>query len=194
MTDRAIVVTPSDGFAVVEKHSSTTAIVGRILKFTDGQFIVDKTEKLPADTTLVAVGVVTAWVHWVDNKPVEHLVTQDGQYHPEREELADLDQDQWPFGLSGERADPWRDTRYLHLIDPQSGADYTFVTDSWGGRRAVGDLKSSIVNVRSAHPGAKPVILLESVPMKTRFGPRPRPSFKVVGWKGRADILDEAPD
>jgi hypothetical protein len=180
-----ITAIPDDGFSVREKTQGT--IIGKMIKFLDGRFIVDKTETLPADTTLVVVGAVTAWVNWVDGKPVEHRVTQPGQQHPDREELPDHDESLWPPGLNEEPSDPWRDTRYLHLIDPHTGADYTFVCDSYGGRRAVGELKSMIANVRQAHPNAVPMVQLCSVPMKTRFGMKQRPEFKVVGWRGKQD-------
>ena len=48
----------------------------------------------------------------------------------------------------------------------------------------IGALKQQIANVRMAHPGALPLVQLASAPMKTRFGPKPRPDFKVVGWRG----------
>jgi hypothetical protein len=180
-----VATTNGDGFGVQE-NSGDTSIVGKMLKFTDGRYTVDKTETLPADTTLVAVNVMTAWVRWEGGKP-EHRVTKPGQLHPDREDLPDLDESQWPPGLNDEPSDPWRDTRYLHLIDPQTGGDYTFVTDSYGGRRAVGDLKSAIVNVRYAHPAAVPVVQLHSTTMKTRFGLKQRPEFKVVGWRGKQE-------
>ena len=34
--------------------------------------------------------------------------------------------DLWSPGLNGEPADPWKDTRYLHLVNPRTGADLTF--------------------------------------------------------------------
>jgi hypothetical protein len=176
-----------DGFAVQENQSGTSLIRGKMLKFADGQFTADKTATIPGDTTLVAVAVITAWVHWVEGRPIEHRITSPGQQHPERDELPDLDENLWPPGLDDQPSDPWKDTRYLHLIDPQSGTDFTFVTDSYGGRRGVGDLKSQIANVRSAHPAAVPVVKLGSTMMKTRFGPKPRPEFLVVGWRGRSE-------
>jgi hypothetical protein len=184
MNDLALMTT--DGFAVQE-NSGASMIVGKMLKFSDGRFTVDKTETMPANTTLVAVGVITAWVRWADSRPSEHKVTQPGQSHPYRDELPDQDQTKWAFGLNGEPADPWRDTRYLHLIDPNTGADFTFISDSFGGRRAVGDLKQQIANVRSVHPAAVPLVQLASTMMKTRFGQKPRPDFKIVGWRGKQD-------
>jgi hypothetical protein len=186
--------TTTDGFAVPENSSSGSMIVGRMLKFNnDAEYVFNKTEKLPAETTLVAVGVITAWVGWVGNKPAEHRITQEGQIHPDREDLPDQDQDLWPPGLNGEPSDPQRDTRYLHLVDPQTGMDFTFVTDTFGGRRAVSDLKNQIRNVRSAHPAALPILQLGSTTMSTKFGVRQRPEFKVVGWTGRQASQEVAP-
>jgi hypothetical protein len=182
-------ITADDGFGVPEKASSSS-IIGTMVKFTDGQFIEGKDKPLPIGTRLVAKATITAWVHWKDNKPVEHRITQTGQHHPDREELPDLDEAQWPPGLNGEPNDPWKDTRYLHLIDQQTGADYTFITDSIGGKRGVADLKNQIANVRSSHPGAVPVIALGSTPWKTKFGIRQRPQFHVVDWIGRDDHED----
>src|SRR5258708_6260606 len=118
MTNQSIsIIQNNDGFSVPEKDGGSV-IKGRMIKFNDGQYLIDKTESLPAETKLVAVAVITAWVHWADGKPAEHLVTHPGEMHPEREDLADLDQSKWPLGLNGEPNDPWKDTRYLHLIDP----------------------------------------------------------------------------
>jgi hypothetical protein len=179
-------ITADDGFGVQEKASSSS-IIGTMVKFVDNQFIEGKDKPLPIGTRLVAKATITAWVHWKDNKPVEHRITQTGQHHPDRGELPDLDETKWPPGLSSEPNDPWKDTRYLHLVDQQSGADYTFVTDSIGGKRGVADLKNQIANVRSSHPGAVPVVALGSTPWKTKFGIRHRPQFHVVGWIGKDD-------
>src|ERR1700759_4297327 len=181
-----IIITANDGFAVQE-NAGATMIVGKMLKFTDGRFVCDKTEALSDNTMLVTVGVTTAWVHWQDGKPIEHQITQVGQSHPYRDQMPDQDETQWPPGLNDEPADPWRDTRYLHLIDPNTGADSTYITDSHGGRRAVAELKAKIANVRTAHPAAVPVVLLTSTSWKTKYGPKSRPHFKIVGWRGQRD-------
>jgi hypothetical protein len=186
-----IAIANTDGFAVQE-NTGTTMIIGKMMKFTDGRFIVDKTQTMPASTVLVAVSTVTAWVHWENNRPIEHRITRPGQSHPYRDDLPDQDEKQWPPGLKDEPSDPWKDTRYLRLIDPKTGADFTFVTDSYGGRRAVGDLKGQIANVRAAHPAAVPLVQLASTMMKTRFGQKPRPDFKIVDWRGRRDDVGAA--
>jgi hypothetical protein len=182
-----IVANIDDGFDVQEPIGAGM-IVGKMLKFTiDGHFVADKVERLPANTTLVAMAMVTAWVHWDAGLPVEHRVTTQPGQHPVREELPDRDETKWPPGLDGKPADPWRDSRYVHMIDPNTGGDFTFVTETYGGRRAVGDLKAKIRNFRSVHPAAVPVVMLASTMMPTKFGPKPRPDFKITGWHGRRD-------
>jgi hypothetical protein len=70
------------------------------------------------------------------------------------------------------------------LIDPRSGKTFSFVTDSVGGRRAVGELKDAIMTVWQAQPGVLPVVQLATSSMKTRYGVKPRPDFKIVDWRG----------
>jgi hypothetical protein len=187
--------TTSDGFAVQEP-ASASHIVGRLLKFKDGQYFIDKTELVPSGTLFVANNVVTGWIRWSDGKPAEFQITRAGDRHPEREELGHLDQEAWPLGLNKKPEDPWKDTRYLHLINQKSGADLTFVTDSFGGRRAIGDLKAQIANVRNAHAQALPIITLGSINWKTQYGEQPRPVFHVVDWirRGGGQLALNKPD
>ena len=105
--------------------------------------------------------------------------------HPRHEDLPDRDKTLWQPGLDGKPADPWKDSRYMHLIDLRTGQDYTFVTDTDGGRMAVGELKNAIRNVRIARPGALAVIKLDTGTFKSRkFGLVPRPVFEIVEYRG----------
>jgi len=70
--------------------------------------------------------------------------------YPERDELPDQNEEEWQLGRNGKVEDPWKDTRYVLMVDPVMAAEFTFITDTWGGRKAVSDLKSQIVNA----PGA----------------------------------------
>jgi hypothetical protein len=169
-----------DGFGVPEQSGGL--ITGAMLKFNDRVYLVDKTEELPLGTRLVALNVTTTWIHWQDGKP-EHHITELGRAHPCREDWPDQDKSKWPLDQTGNPSDPWKDTRYVHLVDPRNGKDYTFITDTIGGRRAVGDLKNQTRNVRLAHPGAVPVVELRWTMMKTRHGLKPRPLFEVVDWR-----------
>jgi hypothetical protein len=82
----------ADGFSVAER-SGSNLIIGKMVKFTvDGKFKVDKAEILAANTSLVAIDVITAWVKWENSKPVEHRITKPGQLHPDRDDLPDQDE------------------------------------------------------------------------------------------------------
>jgi hypothetical protein len=173
-----------DGFNVPER-SGANLIAGDIIKFVDGIYRQNKTEILTAPIRRVAIRVITAWVHWENNQPTEHRITQPGQLHPDRDDLPDQDKAVWPIGIGGLSSDPWRNTRYLKLVDPRTGSVSTFVTDSTGGRIAIGRLKEAISNVRCAEPHAVPLIELDTVPMKTKYGTKPRPDFRIIEWRNR---------
>ena len=68
---------------------------------------------------------------------------------PDREELGDLDKTQWEAGPDKTPRDPWRNTRFVYLVDPHSAEALTYSTSSWGGREAVINLGDAI-----AAPGA----------------------------------------
>lgn len=179
----SVIESAADGFSV-EEHGGGGPIVGSMINFTqDGQFKVDKTTILPQGTTLVALDVTTAWVKFFGGKLIDYRVTPPGREHPEKEDMPDRDEASWEIGLDGDRVDPWHDSRYLHLCDPVTAAEYTFVTDTFGGRRAIRDLKRQISNMRCARPNAIPVVKLTATQWKTSFGMRPRPDFQVVDWR-----------
>jgi len=77
-----------------------------MMKFTEGQYRINKDQVVAIGTRLAVKAVVTAWVHWVDQKPVEHRVTVSGRSHPMRDELPDLDEAAWPPGLDGDPTIP----------------------------------------------------------------------------------------
>jgi hypothetical protein len=185
MMNDNLAVTAGGGWDAVPDRDSGM-IHGRIIKFADGYYTISESTEPANGRVLVVAGVVPAWVKWRDGKPVEHRITQSRMPHPEREDLPDLDQNDWPAGLDGQPADPWQDTRYLYLADPQTGEEFTFTTSSWGGRRAIADLRNQIANIRYANQGAIPVIRLDTDKMKTRFGLKPKPLFTVVAWRGGA--------
>ena len=45
------------------------------------------------------------------------------------------------------------------------------------------NLADAIGRMRSAHPGALPVVSLEAAAMHTKFGRKSKPLFRVVDWK-----------
>jgi hypothetical protein len=173
-----------DGWADAANEAAERFIRGKILKFSDWRWTAGKeAEPLEHGTRLVALGTVAMWVRWEDGKPVEYRTRQPGQRMPERDELGYDDESAWALGLNDEPQDPWRNTRLVHLVDPQTAEAFTFSTSSWGGRGAVADLGDQIARMRKVHPDAIPLVELRAAEMLTRFGRKSKPVFKVVAWQ-----------
>jgi hypothetical protein len=93
---------------------------------------------------------------------------------------------EWPLNLNGLPEHPHKWTRYLYLLDTQTGTVSTFSTNTKGGHWACRDLTDQVGLMRGPRPGAVPIIALESKIMPTEFR-KPRPHFKILGWRMRGD-------
>jgi hypothetical protein len=93
------------------------------------------------------------------------------------------DKSQWELGLDGQPADPFKDTRYIYLVDPDTALPCTYAT--WAVTYAEGfiNLGDAINRMRGARPAAVAVVELTSRSYKTKVGPRQKPIFKIVGWR-----------
>ena len=188
-----------DGFDVEDRQGGY--IIGKRIKFNDGVYIVNKTEILSKSPKpqFVVTGVVTCWIRWEvgedgKSRPVQHLVTQSGQKHPKREELGYLDESKWPISkLSRKPEDPLKDSRYLYMHDPKTGVEYTFITDTWGGRIAISGLKQSIKNIRKEYPTAEPLVEFSDGVMPNEYK-TPVPDLKIIKWNlGERKLPELAP-
>jgi hypothetical protein len=181
----------NDGWADAAADAGDRVLRGSLLKFSDGQWT-SGTEgnEVRKGLRLLAIGTAHAWVRWRDGKPDEYRVRQAGESLAEREELGDLDESKWELGPDKRARDPWQNTRFVYLIDPNTQEAYTFSTSSWGGRSAVIDLGDAIQRKRFTHSEAIAEVELNSAPMQTKFGRKSRPVFKIVAWRSGLD--DEA--
>jgi hypothetical protein len=174
-----------DGWDDAAEEASERVLRGTLLKFGDGRWSRGKEGlDVPNGISLVALETAAGWVRWSGGKPDAYRMREPGRQLPDREELGDLDKTQWEPGPDGTTPrDPWQNTRFVYLVDPQTAEAFTFSTSSWGGRGAVSDLGDQIGRMRFARPGAVPLVELASAPMVTKFGRKSKPFFKVVGWK-----------
>jgi hypothetical protein len=180
-----------DGFDVAEPVNGNL-IRGALLRFKDDAFLVGGVDHLPEDVTRFTVtSMTTLWTRWENEKPT-HRVTLPGQQHPRRDELGDLDEKLWPKNKDGVRADPWNDTRHVTMVHDDSAAVFTFSTSTTGGRIGVAELKDAIALRRRVRPGCFPVVELDTKTMKTKYGDRLRPYFRIVGWH-EPEVQAEAP-
>jgi hypothetical protein len=187
-----------DGWNEAAAEASGRAIQGTLIKFNDWKWRAGKDDKaLPEGTRLVAVKTAAAWVRWEDKRPVESVAREKGKRFPERDDLSMWeDKSGWKIGLSGDIEDPWRNTRYVYLIEPTTMALYTYSTSSAGGRNAVRDLGDNIARARKTHgnPNLVPLVELSAEIMPTKFGKKSKPLFKIVEWGGGAAPIGAGPD
>jgi hypothetical protein len=173
------------GWNDTAQENKNRLLRGTLLRFSDGRWRKGKEQQLvPDGTELVAECVKAAWIRWQDGKVAEQIIRAAGQRMVDRDELSNTDEAEWPLGPSGEPQDPWRNTRFVWLVNPVSAEGFTFSTSSWGGRGAVGDLADATARMRGARFGAMPVVQLGAAEMPTKYGLKSKPAFKIVGWVG----------
>jgi hypothetical protein len=174
----------NDGWGDAAAEAAEQTVRGVLLKFSDWRWLAGKEGTVvPDGTKLVALATAAGWERWENGKPVGHRMREPGRRLPDRDELGYTDQSKWEEVPEGVLKDPWANTRWVSLVDPQTAEAYTFSTSSWGGRNAVAALGDQIARMRSVHTDAVPVIELRSAEMPTKFGRKSKPIFKVIGWK-----------
>lgn len=178
---------------------SATNIVGSLLRFSKGDWLVGKDgAEMEVGTELVALmdELYVGWIKWVDNKPERVIMGRvfDGYKRPERDTLGDLDKDDWELNDRGEPSDPWRETAQFILRKPGLSAPaeeddlYTFATTSRGGLNAVGNLSKAFVKGARMRMGQMPVVKLGVGKYKhsnAQYGTIKYPTFEVSGWEDR---------
>jgi hypothetical protein len=155
----------SDPFAAYADAIAPQYIIGEMLRFSKGDYIVGQDDTVPAGTTFTANldELMAGWIKWVDNKPVEHIMVRvaDGIPPKKRTELGDDDKTLWELDSQGKPRDPWQFTNYLPLMN-EKGELFTFTTSSRGGLGAIADLSRRYARHRKRHPNVFPVIALNT--------------------------------
>lgn len=192
------IATINDGFAEDARENAGRAIRGTLLKYSKGVWTMGPgAEPVPAGFRAVAVESKTAWIKWQNGRPAEHIWRTPGKPLPAVDELPDRDQRLWPVDDDGEPQDPWQLTKYLFLVNPETAERYTFSPTSWGGRSEINELSEKIALMRTARPGALPIVELGTgtytLTKRPQLGAIPKPVFKVVGWVSGHDGMPSAP-
>jgi hypothetical protein len=193
----ALATADANPFAAYGNAVCARNIVGKLLKFSKGDFVAGmQDEEVPVGTHLVAVmsELLVGWCKWQDNRPAEQVMGRiaDGYTPPKRKDLGDLDEGEWETTDDGQRRDPWAYTNYLILIERKSGEIYTFTTASKGGITAVGELAKAYGKVMRERPDEIPVIELDVgsyAHSNKAYGRIKFPIFKIVRWVEAAPYL-----
>lgn len=202
------VVAPATNTAVVVPDTRTpqqqyldeiapAAIVGRRIKF-DKRFVTaddDEPVAEDSDFTVLADQTLIGWLrfHGDGQPPDRHMgLLYNGFRMPKREDLGDIDQADWPAGLSGAPEDPWQHHIYLVLQHADTAELFTFGTKSLTGRRAVGNLLRHFDRMQRTHPNELPVVKLKVGGFQhrdERIGWVATPVFAVVGRAPRDSAI-----
>ena len=189
-----------DPFQRYGEQSRRTSIVGKLLKFSKGDWTAGEHNDVVADGTRFVANMdqlLTGWVRWSDSKPTDHVMGRvvDGYQPPRRDTLGDLDEDMWDTFDDGRPRDPWQPTNYLLLegTGKQKGELYTFTTSSRGGLNAIGDFCMKYGKVRRQRPNDYPIVEIgqSSYPHPNKnYGRIKYPVFTIVGWSPKSDFAD----
>jgi hypothetical protein len=176
----------NDGFDADASDPTASPIKGGNRRFKDAAYF-EFSERANVEGKGYAVFCKEAgWQKLEAGCPPEYLMRQPGAPKPPRPGVDEAD---WPKNFNGQPEHPWKWTTYLHLIDVETGEVSTFSTSTIGGNIAVGELADQIAFMRKTRPDAVPVVALESKMMVTQFGSsKPRPYFRILGWRGRGDV------
>jgi hypothetical protein len=205
----------ADPFAAYAKTVSNQHILGKLLKFSKGDYVAgENSDPVPLGTRFVANmdSLMAGWIKWADNRPVEHLMeaVAKGAIIPSRNTLGDNDQDAWELDENGKPRDPWQKANYILLLaedgaveddravsDPTHGL-YTFTASSQGGLDAVAKVCQSYnLDMRRQRPDMYPVIELgaDSYLHRNRaFGRIKKPLLTVVDWAPKSLFDRVVPD
>jgi hypothetical protein len=136
----------------------------------------------------IAIDVREGWMFLKKATPPEFVMRELGKPKPPRPDSF-TDKESWPFKFNSqtERDDLWKYNRFVSLLDPQSAQTTVFNTHTYGGDIGVDELVKAIQTMRAVHPGAVPVVQLESRQWRNNFGTRPRPFFHVIRWHYKDD-------
>jgi hypothetical protein len=179
--------TVRDPYAAYGDEVAARPFQGDLLRYTKhGEYKAGQDQvKVPEGTKMLAYlpSLKRGYVKWHDSMPVATVMglVSEGYQPPPREELGDLDEDEWEL-LNDRPIDPWQVTNHLVMCDVE-GNIYTFVSSSKGGLSAVGELSKAYAMRRRMKPDEIPVIELQGRSyIHKDYGETFAPQFKIIGW------------
>src|SRR5262249_49144842 len=156
-------------------------IQGEIIKFIDGRWLNRDGTAFP-DVPLIVFGLKKALQRWEGQTVVETIIEMPGEPLRDVAELNErIPEGKWELGLNGKPKPPWQLVYAVYLLNPADAAAYTSINSTAGQGRAYRDLRDQIARMQILRGRrVAPVVRLRSALMKTDFGAKMRPEFKIV--------------
>jgi hypothetical protein len=186
-------VNARNAFESYGQAMATSAITGTLIKFNKGDWVDGENELLDENMELVANmdQLMVGWIKWEDQRPVEQIMgpVAEGYQPQRRNELGDLDQNEWEVDNEGRPQDPWQFSNYIVMKEPGQDASednlYTFATSSKGGLGALGALcRDYGKEIRGIHADDYPIVALGTDSYMHRvYGRTKIPTLTVIGWE-----------
>lgn len=208
MTNEVVNPSARNFFQAYGDQTSQRNIIGKLLKFTKGDYTAgQENEEVPAGTRFAVDmenGFLVGWVKWVDQRPEEQILglLSTGYAAPKRRELPDQDEEQWEVDeTTGKPRDPWQPTNTVLFKTPgKKRAEehlYTFTTSSYGGISNLGKLCKAYGTAMRQHPDENPIVEIGVEKYRhsnPQFGTIKNPTFTIVGWEKKSLFAETAPE
>ena len=167
----------TDGY---DDDSETERINGPFVKFLDGEWTIGG---MPIDDPYrpIALAVAHTYTRWRDQSVIDEIADKP---LPDLEELnAAIPKEEWELDMDGKPRPPWSNTFKIFFLDTATGERSIYATNTIGGKIAWGRLLDKVKWIRRLRgENVFPRVELDVAPMKTRFGMKKRPDFKILEW------------
>jgi hypothetical protein len=189
-TNAVPTTTNKNVFETYAADANAQMILGTLLKFTKGDWLIGRDGEECPEKELVAIvpGLVHGWIRWEDGHPTDHNMglLVENFVPPDRSTLEHLDKTKWEIDTDGKPRDPWQPGLYLPLVTVDTKTVYTFATSTDGGhRKAVAPLSGEYGHHIRQHPDELPVVKLEQdsyMHSDRKIGRVKHPLFPIVRW------------
>jgi hypothetical protein len=204
------VTTTPEQLTALDKYANTASggFFGDLLKYSgkDGSWTAGpQGVEVEHGTHLVAIipAMLVGHVKWRDGELVDQaLVPLTPGFDPKehRATLDESDRSLWKVDEEGRAKDPWSEAALLPMINPKTGAKYSFSTSSVGGVNCVKHLIKAYTQQMRAAPettaGHLPLVELGGRSYKHSIKARGtihNPVLNGIDWVLAADVLVEPP-
>ena len=185
--------------------SSGSNIVGRLLKFSKGDWFAGQEEAEIKIGTRFVVDFDTfeiGWLRWEDNRPAESYtgLVKDRFVPPRRPELGYTEESEWDVDSYGRPRDPWQFTNAVRFKDSDKPGEtenlYTFTTSSRGGIGAFAKVSAAFGQQMRQRPDENPIVEIGTDSYNhsvKEYGRIKVPTFEIVGWEEKDVWAGKAP-